>query len=232
MYSNIGSKIKTLAVIFCIFGMIGSILGGISFMAMATFGFRHVEGWEILIGIIIMVVGCLVSWISQFLLYGFGEIITKLRDIEHHFYEQGRYAGGRIAPAADAAPSYAAPAYAYNHAPAPAPTYQRPYNPAPAQPMNNVPVNNARPMNAPMNDANTYINRPAQAPMNNNMPMNNMPMNAQPAPAAPAQQPVAPAQPVAPTQQPVAPTQPIAPAQPTAPAEPVVHAENGVENNI
>ena len=33
MFSNIGSKIKTLAVILCIFGMIGSILGGISFMS-------------------------------------------------------------------------------------------------------------------------------------------------------------------------------------------------------
>ena len=189
MFSNIGSKIKTLAVILCIFGMIGSILGGISFMSTLTYGFRYVEGWVILVGILIMVVGCLVSWIAQFMLYGFGEIITKLRDIEHHLYEQGRYAGGRIAPPTDASLGYATPARAYN--PAPAPAYQRPYNAAPAQPMNSAPVN-ARPMNAPMNNA--PMNRPAPAPMNN------MSMNAQPVPTAPVQPATAPAAPAVPAE--------------------------------
>ena len=68
MFDNIGAKIKKLAEIITIGGIIVSV--GIGTM---NENFR---------GIVIALLGSLVSWISSFLLYGFGELIEKVTAIE------------------------------------------------------------------------------------------------------------------------------------------------------
>lgn len=70
MFDNIGSKIKTLASVICWLGIIGCVLCGIALMiAIRRFGF--------LIGLFIIIFGSLFSWISSFVLYGFGEIVEN-----------------------------------------------------------------------------------------------------------------------------------------------------------
>lgn len=63
MFDNIGGKIKTLAVIACVLGMIASIIIGLTLM-------DHGGLW-IIIG------GCLGSWVGAFFIYGFGELIEQ-----------------------------------------------------------------------------------------------------------------------------------------------------------
>ena len=67
MYDNIGSKIKTLAKVLCWIGIIGYIVLGI--VLIFTSGF--------LIGVLVGVVGALLSWIGPFILYGLGQLIEN-----------------------------------------------------------------------------------------------------------------------------------------------------------
>jgi len=67
MFNNIGSKIKTLAIVLCLFKIVGCIITG--FVVMYTINF--------MIGLLISVVGSLISWISLFFIYGFGQLIEN-----------------------------------------------------------------------------------------------------------------------------------------------------------
>lgn len=73
MFSNIGGKIKTLATVITVIGIIASIIVG--FVLMAALEKKG-------IGLLVMAIGSLSSWIGSFLLYGFGEIIELLSDIK------------------------------------------------------------------------------------------------------------------------------------------------------
>ena len=67
MFDNIGSKIKTLAIVCAWIGIIGSFIGGIYVMAELDVG----------IGFLIMIAGSLVSWIGSFFMYGLGQLIEN-----------------------------------------------------------------------------------------------------------------------------------------------------------
>lgn len=70
MFNNIGSKIKSLAILVSVGGIISSILTGfILLLALEEMG--------ALIGIVIAVVGSALSWIGSFYTYGFGELIEN-----------------------------------------------------------------------------------------------------------------------------------------------------------
>lgn len=74
MYNNIGAKIKTLAkLIFIVFAILSVI---VAFMFMAT------DEEFIFFGVLMLFVGPLVSWVTSWILYGFGEIIEKVTQIE------------------------------------------------------------------------------------------------------------------------------------------------------
>lgn len=75
MFNNIGGKIKGLAEVFAWIGIIASVIYGGSF-------FSHDDDELIAIGIVIIVAGSLVSWISSLTLYGFGELIDKMSSVE------------------------------------------------------------------------------------------------------------------------------------------------------
>ena len=74
MYDNIGRKIKGLAKAFFIVEAIATVIAGIALMAID----------EDLIGVLILILGPVVAWVSTWLLYGFGELIDKTCDIERN----------------------------------------------------------------------------------------------------------------------------------------------------
>lgn len=73
MFNNIGEKIKKLAIVATVLGMIASLIAAIIIWA---------GNMGVLYGIFVLVVGVVFSWISSFVLYGFGEVIVKLNEIE------------------------------------------------------------------------------------------------------------------------------------------------------
>lgn len=68
MFKNIGEKIKTLAIVCTVCGCLLSVIG-----AIVSWYFEIV--WA---GFLILIGGCLFSWISTFVLYGFGELISQM----------------------------------------------------------------------------------------------------------------------------------------------------------
>ncbi len=77
MFDNIGGKIKTLAQVMCWAGIILSIFCVIPFMAHGM----------VLSGVMFMVIGSLISWVSSFTLYGFGELIENSHITNTNTYE-------------------------------------------------------------------------------------------------------------------------------------------------
>ena len=82
MYNNIGGKIKVLAHIIAGIGIFVSIISGTPWVYQGANAPRH-GGGEILIalGLGIIIVGSLYSWIFSFFIYGFGELIEKTAEI-------------------------------------------------------------------------------------------------------------------------------------------------------
>lgn len=85
MWNNLGGKLKGLAKVVCWLGIILSLLTGIlacvSGNSTFTFRYNYGSGYNlgqvsgVLAGIIVIVVGCLASWIGAWTLYGLGEVV-------------------------------------------------------------------------------------------------------------------------------------------------------------
>ena len=75
MYDNIGGKIKSLAKASFIFASIVEIIAGLALIASEEM---------ILTGLLVLVLGPVVSWVSSWMLYGFGELIDKACEIEQN----------------------------------------------------------------------------------------------------------------------------------------------------
>lgn len=69
MFNNIGGKIKGLAEIICVIGIIASIYIGMKSVIMIQ-------------AVMIIVGGSLISWIGSFTLYGFGELIETAAEMK------------------------------------------------------------------------------------------------------------------------------------------------------
>ncbi len=86
MFDNIGGKIKTLAKVLCWVGIVLSVIIGISVMATGngtlTINGSYANVSPVIVGIILMVFGCLVSWIGSFFAYGFGQLIENSEEIK------------------------------------------------------------------------------------------------------------------------------------------------------
>lgn len=72
MFDDIGGKIKDFAVVTCVIGIIASIIIAIIMFAKEAIG----------MGILYLFIGPLLSWIGSFFMYGFGEIVDKICNIE------------------------------------------------------------------------------------------------------------------------------------------------------
>ena len=93
MYNNIGGKIKSLARVICIIGIVLSVIGGIIIMAQgfdeARFYAKRIAVEAFFVGILAIGLGSLVSWLSCFLLYGFGQLIDDTSAIKRKLYGEG-----------------------------------------------------------------------------------------------------------------------------------------------
>lgn len=76
MFDNIGGKIKTLAMVCCWEGIIGSVFAGI----LCLYALR--SEYALIIGLPILFGGPLVFWVVSLFVYGFGELIEKATMIE------------------------------------------------------------------------------------------------------------------------------------------------------
>lgn len=79
MFSNIGGKIQGLAKFTAWLGIIISIILGLLFLAFGSD--TEVGGYASFIGILIIILGSLSSWISSWVLYGFGELIVRTTEV-------------------------------------------------------------------------------------------------------------------------------------------------------
>ena len=77
MYNNIGRKIKQFATVLFTIGTICSILSG-SYIVIVS----NLEASAT--GILIVIMGSFLSWVSTFLLYGFGELIERTTEIANN----------------------------------------------------------------------------------------------------------------------------------------------------
>ena len=76
MYENIGEKIKGLAIGMFALGAISSFVGGLILICTSVM--------QIFAGLLIWILGPIFSWMLSCVLYGFGELIDKARDIERN----------------------------------------------------------------------------------------------------------------------------------------------------
>lgn len=79
MYSNVGSKIKSLVKIIVGVGMAASVLVGIVIWVTAE---------AFLLGLLIAGLGCFASWLSGLVMYAYGEMADCLQDIRDHLLEK------------------------------------------------------------------------------------------------------------------------------------------------
>ena len=75
MFQNIGKKIKTVAIVIMIVGIVLSVLGGLFAFWEGYLGFDFITA--LVSFIMIASLGILGSWLSVFILYGFGELVDQ-----------------------------------------------------------------------------------------------------------------------------------------------------------
>ncbi len=76
MFDNIGSKIKMLAKVICWVGIIMSCLAGLIILINGDDGAG--------VGLVIMIMGSLTSWVCSFFAYGFGELIDRTTEVANN----------------------------------------------------------------------------------------------------------------------------------------------------
>ena len=84
MFSNIGKKIKVLAEVLALIGIVVSIIWGFSIIITNSDSSTKFNNDYFLPGIKIIVIGSLLSWIGSFALYGFGALIESVQHIENN----------------------------------------------------------------------------------------------------------------------------------------------------
>ena len=77
MFENIGGKIKGLAKVICWIGIIISVIFGVFFWLIDPYVLDIERGVQFFIGLIIIAIGSLLSWVGSFVLYGFGELVDN-----------------------------------------------------------------------------------------------------------------------------------------------------------
>lgn len=85
MFDNIGRKIKGLARLVFLVGLLFSGIGMISMWITGMGLGDHAGGFTIfLVGFLIGAVGCLLSWIAGCMLTGFGQLVEDAEAIRHN----------------------------------------------------------------------------------------------------------------------------------------------------
>lgn len=82
MYNNAGTRIKGLAMVFCVLGVIASVLLAVAgyqlTMSLTSSVFHEGNaGVAIIVALVVFAVFAVISWLGYLLLYGFGELIDE-----------------------------------------------------------------------------------------------------------------------------------------------------------
>lgn len=75
MWENIGRRLQGLAKVICWLGIIGSVITAIVLWSQNS---RYQP--TVLLGIIYLVIGCLVSWIGSWSMYGLGLVVEQVEN--------------------------------------------------------------------------------------------------------------------------------------------------------
>ena len=98
MFDNIGGKIKGLASFICWMGIIACVIAGIAMISSATQG-RYTDEAMVWTGIGVGVLGSLLSWVSSFVLYGFGTLVENSEQLSLIASEMKKNKRAKAAPA-------------------------------------------------------------------------------------------------------------------------------------
>lgn len=79
MYNNVGKKIKIIAIVFAILGVVASIIFGCMFFSLPN---------GALVGFLILVLGSIASFVLSLFSYGFGQLIESIHNIERKMTEE------------------------------------------------------------------------------------------------------------------------------------------------
>ena len=82
MFSNIGNKLKGLAITLTVLGIISSLVYGIIVIVSTEdlHGSAKISG--VIGGLLIIVLGSILSWVGSLALYGFGQLVDSAQNIE------------------------------------------------------------------------------------------------------------------------------------------------------
>lgn len=121
MFKNPGAKIKALAIVFFVLLFLGS-LGGGGYLIYLGIDYSHNE--LLLYGILAILVGFLVAWLSVLFMYAFGSMVDDVQTIRTRLEYQSYQPSFQQ--------SYQPP-YQPAYQPNPAPNYQQTYEQSPSQ---------------------------------------------------------------------------------------------------
>jgi hypothetical protein len=85
MYTNVGKKIKTLAKVICALGIISSFIIGIIMIAGgSSMGYYYGNNNALIFpGLVVIILGSVLSWVSSLALYAFGEMTENVSAIKN-----------------------------------------------------------------------------------------------------------------------------------------------------
>jgi hypothetical protein len=82
MFTNVGDKIKVLAKVICVLGIIVSVVMGIAIISGgSSFSYYTSSNQMILPGLLVMVLGSVLSWANAILLFTFGEMAENIASL-------------------------------------------------------------------------------------------------------------------------------------------------------
>lgn len=76
MFTNLGGKLMMMAKILCWLGIVASVIAGIVMLATSRGNAGMIVG-----GILVIVIGSLVSWIGSWAMYGLGEVVKEAEQL-------------------------------------------------------------------------------------------------------------------------------------------------------
>ena len=84
MYTNVGAKVKALAKVICLLGIIGSVIMGITMIAGGSGMSVYYGNGNMMVipGLLMIVLGSVLSWASSLALYAFGEMTDNVAAIK------------------------------------------------------------------------------------------------------------------------------------------------------
>lgn len=76
MFTNVGKKLQTLATAFCIIGITASVISAIYLWAQDSYSNPTAD-----LSFIVLICGCLASWLSSMLIYAFGQLVDDIHEM-------------------------------------------------------------------------------------------------------------------------------------------------------